>query len=304
MKPIYILLLIVAICIVIAYMFIRLENTKKDVSILQKKFENINNLLENKNNTEKQSNLTNSATDNLSNNNIKKYNDIKNILKSTTDNNSPKDNKPFSLFESLGIPNIFELFNNKSYLNKLNINNPINLNNFVKHPNMNFDDVITSDDVSLATSEVLITNVDFNKNNNINLIQSNIAENVNNLETYKNDLEFDKTEIDNNEQIEEYSNSEKCSSSNNNEINANIMNATIQSVSNIDINNLTANSINTNKVNLVEDNIINTNKLDKKYLELLKLNDLKELAKKNKINLLNGKKIKNKGELINDLMNL
>ena len=44
------------------------------------------------------------------------------------------------------------------------------------------------------------------------------------------------------------------------------------------------------------------NKTEKNNLEKLKLVELKEIAKKKNINVMNGKKPKNKTELINDIL--
>lgn len=302
MKLVYLLILIVAICIVITYIFIRLENTRKDVNVLQRKFDNLNNLIENKN-----------PEKNVKSDERKKSPKIsisKSDSSSLTSSVSEKKSNEPNLFKSLGIPNIFELFNKNSMLNNLNIINPSELNNFIKHPNtINIEQISTSDDESEATSVVLVAN----EKNNF-------------------DLDIDKTEayIDNDKQIEVYSNSEKTSknSDTNNDTNLvppeNIDNHVEKEV---ELNNINLQNEKMLESNPEQDNRANTDiptetntdaqqetksepinskqnnkKYTKNYLESLKLNDLKEMAKKHKVNVSTGKKLKNKTELINDLM--
>jgi hypothetical protein len=176
------------------------------------------------------------------------------------------------------------------------------MKHIVKHPEkLNIDTITTSDDESMVTSEILISRGDLNfenvatKDENIQNLDNVVEkhDNVDNKnepvnEKVSNDLENDKTEayLDNDEQIEVYSNSDKGQKN--------------EEDTNIEENEIEENNV--EEIKTVEQPT--EKKLDKKYLETLKVNDLKELAKKNKINLMNGKKIKNKTDLINDLIKL
>jgi hypothetical protein len=287
MKLVYLLILIVAICIVITYIFIRLENTRKEVIVLQQKFNNLNSLIENKQENKKNSpkksdsfSLTSSVSE-------------KSIGKKNIKNNSN------NIFQSLGLPDLFSLFNNSSILNNINLKEQPNFENFIKHPNfINVEEISTSDEESEATSVILVQN----------------EKKVN------NDLDYDKTEayIDNDKQIEVYSNSEKTQKSEDNLQNNNTQNEkqdsltpsiaqSIPQENNIDLKINTEQLQNNNISEKIETNTetnteINTKIYTKNYLETLKLNDLKEIAKKHKVNITTGKKLKNKTELINDLI--
>jgi hypothetical protein len=301
MKLVYLLILVVAICIVITYIFIRLENTRKDVNVLQQKFENLNNLIDNK------------KTDPIASPKKKSPKKPTNSSSSLTSVDSEKYSekkvvKEKNLFESFGLPDIFSLFNKSSILNDINLKAQPNFENFMKHPNViNIEEISTSDDESEATSVILVENE----------------------KKIHNDLENDKTEayVDNDKQIEVYSNSEKTQKNEDDKTEDNN-----EPPKNVEIKNSEENQIVSEKIQettQVQNNEIgteitseiipetisepintetgnstksNNKKYTKNYLESLKLNDLKEIAKKHKVNVSTGKKLKNKTELINDLM--
>jgi hypothetical protein len=301
-----------------------LENTRKDVNILQQKFENLNNLIDSKQNETKKINSPKATSNKKSESSSTSSISEKSIDKHLTS----KLAKEQTLFQSLGLPDIFSLFNKSSVLNP-NLGNPSNFENFLKHSKtINLEQISTSDDESEATSVILLAN----EKNKIN-----------------NDLDIDKTEayIDNDKQIEVYSNSEKTQKNEeadksiveplNNET-VNIVQPIVQPIENKSenvkeefqievqteqteqnetnqvLNNEVTEDVNTTDVPTTNDATIDSNvtsltnvkpnkKYTKNYLESLKLNDLKGLAKKHKVSTLIGKKLKNKTELINDLIN-
>ena len=148
-----------------------------------------------------------------------------------------------------------------------------NMDKFTEHPQYNnlessdTEDIETTTTISVkreSSPKIIISNIEVKKDNiqpiedikGNNLVHVSVPNSIIHTEdvskVINEEEEMDKTEIDNNDNIETYSNSE--------------------------------------------------NKSEKNNLEKLKVNELKEMAKKKNINLFNGKKPKNKTELINLLL--
>jgi hypothetical protein len=302
MKLIYLLILIVEICIVIAFIFLRLENTRKEVHILKKKYENIHNLIETSNKPSIENKSPKKSSSSI---------DLSSSSSSTISVKKPLEKKETNIFDSLGLPNIFDIFSG----NMKSFQSMPNLSKIIIQPNIPNLDESTSDCDSVATSLVeslSIKNsttdnlkldgskliVETNKISSGNLESGNIE--VRNLESRENNLEVknilieeneEETEIDNGEHIEVYSNSSKSNKSpvadpSNNE-------SVVEEPGEEPVEELVVTIQNST-----------TTSLDKKYLESLKVNDIKNLAKNKNINLFIGKKAKNKSELINDLIKI
>jgi len=299
MKLIYLLILIIAMCVVMAFIYFRLEKTRKDLDILKTKVEN--KMIKDKkksinSETEKESlSLTSMSSQ-------KKEKPKKNDSNNNSKKEELKNDKMSGLFGSLNIPNLFQMFS------PTNFKDFVNSENMIIHPKIpNLE--TTSDIESLRTSQIeslsdRSINIDGTKL--VIPIQSNSLDDklsdkveLNESKICINQTIDDTTEFigKDEDHIEVYSNSDKSIVEEGNEkIN--------------DIENVNTENVNTDKdITSIEingtieksNNTLDKNEFSKKELENMKVNELKNLAKKKNINLFIGKKPKNKLELISDI---
>jgi hypothetical protein len=187
------------------------------------------------------------------------------IIKSEKKSTQKKESPKNDIFKSLGIPNIFEIFSSNNMVNLKN------MDKFTSHPS--FENLVSS-----ATEDIDTSTVSIKRENSPKIISSNI-------EIKKDILEQNNKIIDNQN------------------INSVIHTENISKV----INDVNKHEEEIDKTEYDNNENIETysnsdNKSEKSNLEKLKLNELKDIAKKKNINLFNGKKPKNKTELINDIL--
>jgi hypothetical protein len=286
MKLIYLLVLIIAICVVIAFIYFRLEKTRKDLYTLKNKVET--KLIKNN----KNSSCSESESLSLTSIKSEKKDNQKNINSKKIEINNTKTNE---LFGGLNIPNLFQMFS------PTNFKDFINSENMIIHPKIpNLE--TTSDIESLDTSQIeslsdRSINIDGTKS--VMSFVSNILEEkgiLGNIEPTDSNVYIntvnqtidDATECvgKDEDHIEVYSNSDKSVLD---QITDNIN--TDKELTTIDTNETLE------KIN----NTLDKDTLNKKELENMKVSELKTLAKKKNINLFIGKKPKNKLELISDI---